>query len=374
LKPRVLICTSEFPPGPGGIGTHAHHLALQLRDHEWDVSVAAVQELAAAEDIARFNVAQPFPIRHLKQYPGAPTKLAYRFGVVSSEIRRFQPHLVVASGERMVWLAAGLRRMHGVPYVAIGHAMEFNVPARWQRGMNRYCFERADGVVCVSRFTETRMLARGIQPALRAVIPNGADDARFDLVSDDEIAAFRRRYHLQDATILITLGSVHERKGQDVVIRALPRIVSRFPDIRYVAIGTPYQRDAFTRLAAELGVEQHVHFLGILDARETVRALNAAALFVMASQHTPNGDFALCGRAAVVSDNSGVVEAIEPGETGAVAKISDPDSTADQIIELLSDRTRLERMGALARERALRDKTWKRRGVAYDGFLRRFVR
>ena len=384
LKPRVLILTSELPPGPGGIGTHAHQLALQLQRHAWDVEVVAVQELASDDEIQRFNASQLFPIRHLRQLPGAPAKLAYRFASASSVIRRFRPHVIVASGERMVWLAAGLQRLHRVPYVAMGHAMEFNVPARWQRAINRFCYERADGVICVSHYTEARMLARGIDAKVRAVIPNGADESRFHAVDADEVAAFRRAHGLEDATILLTLGSVHERKGQDVVIRALPRIVAKFPDVHYVAIGQPYRKDDFTRLATTLGIAPHVHILGILEAPEIVRALNAASLFVMTSQHTPDGDYegygiavveaALCARPAVVSDNSGVIEAIEPGETGAVAKISDPESTADAIIALLSDRARLRRMGELARERALRDKTWKRRGEAYDGFLRQFVR
>jgi len=175
-------------------------------------------------------------------------------------------------------------------------------------------------------------------------------------------------------------GSIHERKGQDVVIRAMPRILAAHPDVHYVAVGTPYRREQFLALARSLGVEDRVHFLGALPHEEVVQALNAATLFVMTSQHTKNGDFegygiavieaALCGCAAVVSDNSGVAEAIEPGDTGLIAKISDPISTADRINELLSDPRRLEQMRLLAHERALHGKTWTVRGAEYDRALR----
>ncbi|HSN28321.1 MAG TPA: glycosyltransferase family 4 protein [Kofleriaceae bacterium] len=383
LLSRVLVLSSEFPPGPGGIGTHAYHLARELHRHGWDVTVASPQELAEQPAITEFDQRQPFAVHQLKQFGPPPVRLAYRMATVSSLIRRSSPHVIVASGERMVWLAALLQRIHGIPYLAVGHAMEFNVPARWQRTITRHSFERAAAVVCVSEYTRSHMERAGIAARASAVIPNGADDERFGLVDAQAAAAFRTSRGLGQAPLLITVGSVHERKGQDVVIRALPRVIERFPDVQYVMVGMPYRRDAFMNLARELGVADHVHVLGVVDAAEVVRALNAADLFVMASQHTPNGDFegfgiavveaALCGRAAVVSDNSGVVEAIEPGETGLVATISDPRSTADRIIELLADRPRLAAMGQLARKRALATKTWQQRGVEYHQLLRGLV-
>ena len=378
LEPRTLIISAEFPPGPGGIGTHAYQLALQLGTRGWDVSVATPQELATDAEIAAFRV--PFPLHRLAQPPGAPTKLAYRAAVVTQLLLRSRPSLIIATGERMVWLAAMLAPVHRIPYAAIGHAQEFNVPARWQRTLNRTAFERARGVVCVSRYTDARMRQMSVSPRRSIVIPNGADETRFEPCSAEDASTFRRRYGLGDGPLLITVGSVHERKGQDVVIRALPRVLERIPDVQYVVVGSPFRKDAFGDLARSLGVGDRVHFLGALPAADTVRALGAADLFVMASQHTPDGDFegygiavveaALCGRAAVVSDNSGVMEAIEDGDTGRVAAISDPASTADRIVELLSDRDRLARMGKRAREIALAHKTWAHRGTEYDRFLR----
>lgn len=383
LLSRVLVLSSEFPPGPGGIGTHAYHLARELHRHGWNVTVASPQELAAQSEIASFDRCQPFAVHQLKQFGPPAARLAYRMATISSLIRRTSPHVIVASGERMVWLAAMLERIHRVPFLAVGHAMEFNVPAHWQRALTRRSFERAAAVVCVSQYTRSHMERAGIAARASTVIPNGADDERFGVVAPEAAAAFRTTHQLDGGRLLITVGSVHERKGQDVVIRALPRILERFPDVQYVMVGMPYRRDPFMRLAHQLGVADHVHVLGVLEASEVVCAINAADLFVMTSQHTANGDFegfgiavveaALCGRAAVVSDNSGVVEAIEDRETGLVATISDPRSTADRVIELLADRPRLDAMGQLARVRALATKTWQRRGVEYHQLLGRLV-
>lgn len=378
--PNVLVLSSELPPGPGGIGTHAYQVALGLDRCGWRVTLAGPQELASTEEIAAFNAKLPFEIKRLRQFGGPASKLAYRLAVVSRLVRRVRPDVILASGERMVWLAAMLSPALRVPFVAVGHAMELNVPRAWHRAANRHAFERAAAIISVSRYTESRMHELGIRTPRSIVIHNGADETRFGLRDEAVVNAFKKRYGLETGRLLVTVGSIHERKGQDVVIRALPRVLAVHPDVHYVAIGMPYKRDEFLAIARSLGVDDRVHFLGVLPHEEVVQALNAATLFVMTSQHTSNGDFegfgiavveaALCGLAAVVSDNSGVTEAIEPGETGLVAQLSDPVSTADQINALLSDPERLERMSRLARERASSGKTWSVRATEYDRALR----
>jgi phosphatidylinositol alpha-1,6-mannosyltransferase len=211
------------------------------------------------------------------------------------------------------------------------------------------------------------------------VIPNGANAERFRLLPAEDALAFRQERKLGDATLLVTVGSVHERKGQDVVIRALPRVLRDIPNVHYLIVGMPYEQARFAEIARECGVGSRVHFLGAVDHDELVRALNAADVFVMASKHTSAGDFegfgiavleaALCGCPAVVSSQSGVVEAIRAGETGLVADMGDPVSTADRLIELLANPATRDAMGRRAREHALAG-TWEIRGQQYDAMLR----
>lgn len=377
--PKLFFLASEFPPGPGGIGTHAHQVASQLVRRGWIVEVAAPQDLVTDAAAAEFNSAQPFVVHPLRRFGRGPVKLAHRMAVVSSRIAKAAPDVVVGSGERMVWVAAALSKLHRIPHVAVGHAMEFNRTPRWEYELTRRSFETAAGAICVSNYTWSRMVSCGIQARAGGVIPNGANADRFRLVPEDEALAFRRQRNLADATLLITVGSVHERKGQDVVIRALPRVLREIPNVHYLVVGMPYEQARFEAIARECGVDSRVHFLGALDHDELVRALNAADVFVMASKHTPAGDFegfgiavveaALCGCPAVVSSQSGVVEAIRPGETGLVADMGDPVSTADRLIELLRNPATRDAMGRRAREHALTG-TWEIRGEQYDAMLR----
>src|SRR4029079_430862 len=110
--------------------------------------------------------------------------------------------------------------------------------------------------------------ARGVEAQ---VIPNGADPERFRVLGAEEAARGRAALGLPEGRWLVTVGNLTPRKGQDVVVRALPALLRRVPDARYVAIGLPTDADRVTRLAAECGVAGRVHLTGRL-APELVTA------------------------------------------------------------------------------------------------------
>jgi phosphatidylinositol alpha-1,6-mannosyltransferase len=215
------------------------------------------------------------------------------------------------------------------------------------------------------------------------VIPNGADEKRFRRLPVDEVAAYRTGLGLGDAQLLLTVGNVSERKGQDVVIRALPHILAQTPNTHYLIAGLPTRRPALEALAQKLGVLDHVHFLGRVSNQELPLLINACDLFVMTSRHTAGGDFegygiavveaAFCGLPAVVSAPSGLAEAIVDGETGIAVPQDDPEATAQAIIQLLQNGALRQQMGEAARRRALREQTWTQRAAAYDVLLRELL-
>jgi phosphatidylinositol alpha-1,6-mannosyltransferase len=187
-----------------------------------------------------------------------------------------------------------------------------------------------------------------------------------------------------DGRLLITVGNVTPRKAQDVVVRALPRVLARIPDARYLLAGLPTDGERIRTIARECGVADRVHLLGRLDSARLTAALNAADVFVLTSRRTAAGDVegygiaaveaALCGKPAIVSRGSGLEEAIVEGETGLAVPPDDPDAAADAAVALLSDPARRRAMGERARARALAEQTWERRIERYDAVLQRLLR
>jgi phosphatidylinositol alpha-1,6-mannosyltransferase len=376
---RLLLFSSEFPPGPGGIGAHAHALATQFARRDWDVAVLTLQDHATKDEISAFNERQPFAILSLRRLPFFPLQAAYRFAKLAQAVRHFSPEVIVATGSRPVWLTALLRRVSAYPWAAVVHGgAEFGLAGRWDRVMSRWAYEQADAAICVSEYSRSNMLDSGIHPRQPLVITNGADEGKYYPL-DDAGAVFRDQLGLGDVPLLLTVGSVSERKGQEIVIRAMPHVLKLIPDAHYLMAGLPTIRPKLEALAGELGVRDRVHFLGRVDDAALLGAYNACDVFVMTSRHSTEGDFegygiavveaALCGKPAVVSDDSGLVEAVIDGETGYHAPIDDAEATAAALIELLQDRELRQRMGQAARGRALREQTWSRQAERYAEVL-----
>lgn len=348
------------------------------------MTVLTAQDYASEEEIRAFNRAQPFRVERLRRIPGAPVEAVYRLFRGVGHIRRTRPDLLVATGERAVQVAGILAPLHRIPWIAVGHGGEFGTPSRFAHAVVRRMYSRATAVVCVSEFTRRFMEEREIRPRRVFVVPNGADDRRFRLVDRREIDAVIQRLGLPaPSQFILTVGNVCDRKGQEIVIRALPEVLKRVPEAHYLVVGLPTIAKRLGGIARELGVERHVHFLGRLDP-DSVRALmNLADVFAMTSRRTLDGDFegfgiavvesALCGTPAVVTAGSGLSEAIEDGRTGIAVPEGDVGRVAAAVERLLSDEALRRRMGEDARCRALSEQTWTRRAGEFEEILRGLV-
>lgn len=381
---RLLLITSEFPPGPGGIGVHAYQIAKHLNRQGWEVVVVTSQDYASSEEIDSFNTVQPFKVVQLKKIPGAVPEAVYRLAVIRHNIKLWQPDVLLGSGQRAVWLTALGARLHSRPWAAVGHGFEFGTKVFWERRLNRIFYSQADCAICVSNYTRSRMLGMGIRPRADTVIPNGADDEWFRPLDEGRIAAYRARLGLEGKKLLLTVGNVTERKGQDIVVRALPAIVESGIDCHYMMVGLPTLKEKLTDMAQDLGVSDRVHFLGRVDMDTLVEAYNACDVYLMTSRHSTTGDFegygiaaveaALCGKPTVVSRGCGLEEAILPGETGLLVPEDDPQATATAVIRLLQDESFHRRLGDQGRQRALQEQTWGQCALHYAQVLESIIR
>lgn len=285
IHPRLLLVSTEFPPGPGGIGTQAFHLARGLSELGWQIAVLSPQDYAPEQEIQRLNAAQPFRIVRQHHSGSAAFEGVGRLWSLVRLAREFRPDILLASGARAVWLAALYGKLSRCSWAAIAHGgTEFGTPVRWKRAASRWAYSQPDAVVCVSDYARRRMLEIGARGPRLEVITNGADDCVFKPGDPQNSGAVRQELGLDEAEIILTVGSLSERKGQEIVLRALPRILQNRPGVVYVMVGLPIIQKKLEKLAQELGVHQHVCFLGRVDQATLVAVYNACDVFVMASR------------------------------------------------------------------------------------------
>ena len=374
---RLLILAIEFPPGPGGLGVLAYRAALHLSRLGWQVCVATPQRHATPDEIERFNQSQPFEIISFVYEGPLFIEAALRFGSVARRTAAWHPDAILSIAGQPTWLGALLSILFRLPLAAVGVGTEF-LTSGYSRPLTGWAFKRASLVLFISEYTRRLAQAEGIRLFQSEVIPLGADADAFQ--PGLPTGELRQRFGLENARVLLTVGRVCERKAQDIVIQALPAILERNPDVRYVIAGLPEEQNRFQDLAQRLGVEEKVIFAGKVSQEDLPSFYNLADLFVLVSRRTSQGEVegfgivtleaALCELPAVVSSQSGLAETVQDGVSGLLVPPEDPQATTQAVLRLLEDESLRQSMGQAARQAVLAQATWEKRIAAYDRALK----
>jgi phosphatidylinositol alpha-1,6-mannosyltransferase len=378
---RLLVLSIEFPPGPGGLGTLAYQISHRLEQLGWQVTVATPQSHTTNQEIEAFNELQPYEITRFEYQGSIIFEGLNRLFIVLQLIRSHQPDVILAIGWQSVWLGSLIALLTNIPCVAVGSGSEFLILTKVKRTMARWAFRRADLAIYNSHYTRKLARSHGFNSSNNTVITLGADEKIFkpDLNTTD----LRQELKLTDSKVILTVGQVSERKAQDVVIKALPGILDDFPTAFYLIVGLPTNQARLEDLAKELNVAEHLHFTGLVPQNDLPLFYNLADVFVLVSRRTEGGEVegfgiaaveaALCGKPAIVSNESGLVEAVVPGVTALVVDPEDPEMTAAAIKQLLTDAQLRQEMGMAARQHALEAATWRQQIKKFDHNLRNLI-
>lgn len=280
----ILLISSEFPPGPGGIGHHAYSLTNALVHSGFKVTVMSPADYTDPITVSTFDQAQDFSII---RYPRIGWRTYFNRLHITRRYLHNQPiDTVILTGKFALWTGAYLKLRHpGILTLAILHGSEVNLPNRWLRMLTHRSIAMADVIVAVSGFTRS-LLPDSIRKKRSVhIIPNGIETKKLATYPKD------KTIDLQGYPALLTVGHVSPRKGQHRVIRALPAILQRYPEAHYHMVGRPIQQTFLTELAHQLGVEQHITFHGVAPKHTDLAAYyRGADLFMLLSENQPNGD------------------------------------------------------------------------------------
>ena len=107
---RLLVVSWEFPPGPGGIGTHAFEIARHLTRRGWEVRVVSPQDFAGEEEIRSFNEAQPFTVVPVERASSRWRTVRSAWLTIGREVLIARTDVVVASSDQAVYLGVTDRK------------------------------------------------------------------------------------------------------------------------------------------------------------------------------------------------------------------------------------------------------------------------
>jgi len=363
---NALLVSEVFPPQTGGSGRWLYELYRRMPAGS---VVVAAGEYAGCE---AFDREQALPIERLPltfpswgcfSRPGAGHYWR-AFSRLMGLVRRHRP-TAVHCGKILPegWLAWLLRLRLGLPYWIFVHGEELQqgLLSRELGWMMRRVFASASGVIANSENTARLLHDDWRVPAAKLhTLHPGVDAQRFCPAPRD--AAVRQRLGWGERPVVLTVGRLQKRKGQDMLVRAVVAIRERVPDVLYSIVGDGQERGSLEKLIAEQGLQENVELRGEPNDAELIECYQQCDLFALPNR-TVEGDFEgfgmvlveaqACGQAVIAGDSGGTRETMIVGETGLIVDCTRPEPLVESIAELLADAERRVRMGQAAREHVL---------------------
>jgi phosphatidyl-myo-inositol dimannoside synthase len=267
------------------------------------------------------------------------------------------------------WLS---HRLGGPAYVCWAHGEDIAAAhlSRELTWLMTRVYRGAAANIANSHSTSWTLEALGIPPDRIHVVHPGVDIHRFQPQID--AADIRARFSGDGRAILLSVGRLQRRKGHDLAIEAISRLGASVP-LSYLIAGDGAERGRLEGLVAQHRLQDRVHFLGEVSARDLPRYYAACDIFLLPNR-IEEGDVegfgmvfleaAATGRPTIGGRTGGVPEAMIDRETGLLVSGTDVGELAAVIQDLASSPEKRHAMGSAGRERVCRAFTWER--VAAD--------
>lgn len=357
---KILFITLEWPPDVGGVGRMYRELARAMPSERIVVWAPPTTEIAP-DVLCTDN----YTIRRspLLSSWGWPRWLMTIFRLNSyldqQDISQVIVGQVLPLGTA-VWLLSLVRPLH---YAVFVHGMDVAQAMKSKRKnwLIKKIFNKAKGVFAANKFVAGLIKELGVPATQITIIYPSPALTKFPNAA--LVNRLRDEFNLTKAPILLTIGRLVERKGHDIVLRALEIVWREAPDLKYFIIGDGTNRTPLQVLKNTLSRHEQVRFLGALTDDETASWLSVATIFIMTPRTLPSGDVeglglvyleaGYAGKPVIGSYSGGVPEAVIEGETGLLVPENEAEATAAAILKLLRDPALAARLGAAGRKQAL---------------------
>ncbi len=363
---NIVLAPNSFLPLLGGLELAVSRLALELSRLGHRVSVitsappgrCSTDESLPGVPVFRLRMRLPRIVYLLFPFVGVAALIRFR-----RLLKNLAPDIVnlhyIGENAALFYLVKMPETCKLVVSVH-GYDLEAYPGRGWlARHLTRATLRRANRVLSNSRALLTRAIE--IEPSVgrkSSVMANGVD-----LFDFDSAAPFShpRRYAL-------CVANFPFKKGQDVLVHAFQTVRSRHPDVDLLFAGDGRERSRCERLAADLGLDKGVLFLGAVARDEIPKLLAGCEMLVLPSRREAFGMVLLeamaAGKPVVATRVDGIPELVSDGENGLLVNPDDPQALADAICALLEDQGLARRLGRRGKELA-RDYSWSKIAERY---------
>jgi phosphatidylinositol alpha-1,6-mannosyltransferase len=364
---KILLVTNDFGPRAGGIETFVIGLLERIKGHEVTVFTSQQGDTSVYDQqwIEKFGVRVIRDQSKILLPSWRVTRAAKKI-VAAKNINV----VVFGAAAPLALMSPSLRKSGVKKIIALTHGHE----VWWAKIFPfRLAIKRigknVDHLTYLGEFTRqaiSKPLTRKSATEMVKIAP-GIDTAHF--IPQPDAMQKREELGLQDKKIIISVGRLVHRKGQDNLIQAMPAVLKKIPNAHLLLVGEGPYRKHLEKLVMKSSLEQNVTFAGRIMYDKLPSYLSAADLFAMPSRSRFFGleveglgivylEASACGIPVVAGNSGGAPDAVLEGVTGLCVDGTNIEQITAAIVEICSDAERASHMGAAGRNWIVNQWRW----------------
>jgi len=364
---KILLVTNDFGPRAGGIETFVIGLLERIKGHEVTVFTSQQGDTSVYDQqwIEKFGVRVIRDQSKILLPSWRVTRAAKKI-VAAKNINV----VVFGAAAPLALMSPSLRKSGVKKIIALTHGHEV-----WWAKIFPFNFaikrigKSVDHLTYLGEFTRqaiSKPLTRKSATEMVKIAP-GIDTAHF--IPQPDAMQKRKELGLQDKKIIISVGRLVHRKGQDNLIQAMPAVLKKIPNAHLLLVGEGPYRKHLEKLVMKSSLEQNVTFAGRIMYDRLPSYLSAADLFAMPSRSRFFGleveglgivylEASACGIPVVAGNSGGAPDAVLEGVTGLCVDGTNIEQITAAIVEICSDAERASHMGAAGRNWIVNQWRW----------------
>jgi phosphatidylinositol alpha-1,6-mannosyltransferase len=363
----VLFVTNDFGPRAGGIETFVIGLierrpfgqtivytSAQSGSEEYDKTWKADYGVTVIRDRATILLPTPRVARNLSRIIKQSHIQVAAFGAAAPL------GLLSASMKR-----AGIRKTVALTH---GHEVWWAKVFPFTLAMRRIG-STIDSLTFLGEFTQ-RAISRSLSKTAAQQMVKIAPGIDVDHFCPQDSTALRKKLKLENKQVIVSVGRLVHRKGQDHLIQALPQILKSVPDAHILMVGQGPYLPHLKKLVARHNLNDHVSFIGRIQYAQLPQYICAGDIFAMPSRSRFFGleveglgivylEASACGLPVIAGSSGGAPDAVLDGVTGFVVDGENNEEIAAAAIRLLNDVDGAKAMGTAGREWIIENWRWE---------------
>ena len=345
---KTLLLTENFPPKEGGSGRWFWELYSRLPNDK--VLIVANDTPEGREfdkthelDIVRIELEST-------EWGLASTKgLGFYWETIRKVLKLIKEHdieevhcgRVIPEGV----IARALKLLAGARYNCFVHGEDVETAAtsREHSLIVKNVCKNASMLICNSENTANIVRKLGFDSGSKCeVLHPGVDTSRFEVAAPD--TSFRQKMGWSGKRVLLTVGRLQRRKGQDFLIKSMPALLKEFPDLFYAVVGRGECYDELISLVDQHKLHDNVCVYPDMDDEALIKCYQQCDIFILPNRTIGNDiegfgmvlvEAQVCGKPVIAGDSGGTRETMNIGKTGHIIDCSSTENLLNGLSPIL---------------------------------------